>query len=79
MPQAQPHEAAHEYGGQVGMTAALRDRHGPPEVVEVKEVDRPTPAADQVLVRIRAASVNRPTYAAPRPWPAGSRLAIGAG
>jgi NADPH:quinone reductase-like Zn-dependent oxidoreductase len=39
--------------------AALRDRYGPPEVVQVQEVDRPVPTADQVLVRVRAASVNR--------------------
>jgi NADPH:quinone reductase-like Zn-dependent oxidoreductase len=41
------------------MKAAVRDRYGPPEVVEVQDVDRPVPSADQVLVRVRAASVNR--------------------
>ena len=41
------------------MKAAVRDRYGPPDVVGVREVDRPVPAADQVLVRVRAASVNR--------------------
>jgi NADPH:quinone reductase-like Zn-dependent oxidoreductase len=41
------------------MKAALRDRYGPPEVVEVRDVSRPSPAGDQVLVRVRAASVNR--------------------
>lgn len=41
------------------MKAALRDRYGPPEVVEVRDVDRPLPSADDVLVRVRAASVNR--------------------
>lgn len=41
------------------MRAAVRDRYGPPEVVEVREVDRPLPTGDQVLVRVRAASVNR--------------------
>ena len=41
------------------MRAALRDRYGPPEVVGIREVERPSPVADQVLVRVRAASVNR--------------------
>lgn len=41
------------------MKAAVRDRYGPPDVVEVGDVDRPTPSADQVLVRVHAASVTR--------------------
>jgi len=41
------------------MRAAVRDRYGPPEVVRVEEIDTPTPVGDQVLVRVRAASVNR--------------------
>ncbi|HSL35171.1 MAG TPA: NAD(P)-dependent alcohol dehydrogenase [Candidatus Limnocylindrales bacterium] len=41
------------------MKAAMRDRYGGPEVVEVRDVERPTPTADQVLVRAHAASVNR--------------------
>ena len=41
------------------MKAAMRDRYGPPEVVEVRDVDTPVPEADQVLVRVEAASVNR--------------------
>jgi NADPH:quinone reductase-like Zn-dependent oxidoreductase len=40
------------------MKAAVRDRYGPPEVVEIREVDKPVPADDEVLVRVRAASVN---------------------
>lgn len=41
------------------MKAAVRDRYGPPEVVSVQEIDDPVPTGDQVLVRVRAASVNR--------------------
>jgi NADPH:quinone reductase-like Zn-dependent oxidoreductase len=41
------------------MKAAFQDRYGPPEVVHVREVDRPVAADDEVLVRVRAASVNR--------------------
>ena len=49
--------------------AAIRERYGPPEVVEVREVDTPTPKDDEVLVRVRAASVNRADldYLGPRP------------
>jgi len=41
------------------MKAAVRDRYGPPEVVAVEDVDRPVASGDQVLVRVRATSVNR--------------------
>jgi len=41
------------------MRAAIRERYGPPEVVAVRDVERPVPAADQLLVRVSAASVNR--------------------
>ena len=40
------------------MKAAIRDTYGPPSVVRIAEVPRPEPPADQVLVRIEAASVN---------------------
>jgi NADPH:quinone reductase-like Zn-dependent oxidoreductase len=42
-----------------GVKAAVRDRYGPPEIVEVTEVDTPVPTGNQVLVRVHAASVNR--------------------
>ena len=40
------------------MKAAVVDRYGPPEAVQVREVATPTPAARQVLLRVHAASVN---------------------
>ena len=40
------------------MKAAVRDRYGPPEVVELREIDRPVAADNETLVRVRAASVN---------------------
>jgi len=40
------------------MKAAVQDRFGSPDVVELREIEKPTPADDEVLVRIRAASVN---------------------
>lgn len=40
------------------MKAVVQDRYGSTDVLELAEVDRPKPAADEVLVRVRAASVN---------------------
>ena len=41
------------------MKAAVIKRYGSPDVVKVLEVPKPTPAADEVLIRVRAATVNR--------------------
>jgi NADPH:quinone reductase-like Zn-dependent oxidoreductase len=38
--------------------AIVRDRYGTPDVLELRDVAKPTPNADQVLVRVLAASVN---------------------
>lgn len=51
------------------MKAAQRDRYGPPEVVEIRDVDRPTPGEGQVLVRVKAASVNRADLDGLKPRP----------
>ncbi|MFC3492609.1 NAD(P)-dependent alcohol dehydrogenase [Glycomyces rhizosphaerae] len=40
------------------MRAVLQDRYGPAEVVRVGDVPEPVPADDEVLIRIRAASLN---------------------
>src|SRR5262245_50733 len=40
------------------MRAAMRDRFGPPQVIEIRELDKPVPADDEVLVHVRAASIN---------------------
>ena len=59
------------------MKAALRDRYGSPDVVEVREIDRPVPSGDQVLVRIHAASVNRADLDGLGPKPGFARLYMG--
>jgi NADPH:quinone reductase-like Zn-dependent oxidoreductase len=59
------------------MKAAYRDRYGPPEVVEIRDVERPTPSDDQVLVCVRAASVNRADLDGLKPKPGFVRLFMG--
>jgi NADPH:quinone reductase-like Zn-dependent oxidoreductase len=40
------------------MQAIVFDRYGSPDVLELRDVEAPTPKDDQVLVRVQAASVN---------------------
>jgi NADPH:quinone reductase-like Zn-dependent oxidoreductase len=40
------------------MKAIVQEAYGPHTVLKVKDVDRPVAGDDQVLVRVRAASVN---------------------
>jgi NADPH:quinone reductase-like Zn-dependent oxidoreductase len=40
------------------MKAAVMERYGAPDVLEIRDVPTPTPKADEVLVRVHAASIN---------------------
>jgi NADPH:quinone reductase-like Zn-dependent oxidoreductase len=52
------------------MKAAVHTRYGPPEVVRISEVPTPQAQPDEVLVRVRAATVNRTDcgFRAAEPW-----------
>ena len=41
------------------MKAAIYTQYGPPEVVQIKEVAKPIPKPNEVLIRVRASTVNR--------------------
>jgi len=59
------------------MKAAVYSRYGPPDVVEIRDVEKPVPRDDEVLVEIRAASVNTLDWRLTRGTPRFMRLMIG--
>jgi NADPH:quinone reductase-like Zn-dependent oxidoreductase len=40
------------------MKAAVHNRYGPPDVVQIKDVEKPVPKNNEILIKVRAASVN---------------------
>lgn len=44
------------------MKAMVYTQYGPPEVLQIKEVAKPTPKAHQIVVKVQAASVNALDY-----------------
>ncbi len=59
------------------MKAMVHDSYGPPEVLALREIDRPAFGDDQVLVRVRAAAVNPPDWAGVHGVPYIVRAAFG--
>jgi NADPH:quinone reductase-like Zn-dependent oxidoreductase len=51
------------------MKAIVQDRYGSPDVLELREIDRPTVTDDEVLVRVRASSVHADVWHAMRGVP----------
>ena len=41
------------------MKAAVHLKYGPPEVVNILEVDKPVPAENELLIKVVATTVNR--------------------
>lgn len=59
------------------MKAIVYQRYGAPDVLRFEEVERPTPKGDQILVKIRAVSVNAPDWRVLRATPVLARLHSG--
>jgi len=59
------------------MKAFIYERYGPPETLRMVEVDKPAPNADEVLVKVLAASVNAADWHVLRGKPLFSRATLG--
>jgi NADPH:quinone reductase-like Zn-dependent oxidoreductase len=59
------------------MKAFVYERYGPPEALRMAEVDKPAPNADQVLVKVLAASINAADWHILRGKPLFSRATLG--
>ncbi len=59
------------------MKAIVHDRYGAPDVLRLEDVDKPTPADNEVLVRVRAAAVNARDWHTMRGDPYLARMTFG--
>jgi NADPH:quinone reductase-like Zn-dependent oxidoreductase len=59
------------------MRAVVHDRYGPPEVLRLEDIEQPVPGAGEVLVRVRATTVNQTDCHMRRARPFVWRLMLG--
>jgi NADPH:quinone reductase-like Zn-dependent oxidoreductase len=64
----------HASAGGAAMKAVVYTRYGPPDVLRLTDVDIPVPGDDQVLVKVRAVSLNGSDYETLRGRPLYSRI-----
>lgn len=56
------------------MKAIVYTRYGSPDVLQLKEMEKPIPGDDEILVKVQAASVNRSDWEALTGKPLYARL-----
>ena len=59
------------------MKAVIRDSYGPPDVLELQEIEKPIPKDDEILMRVHAASVNHADSHGLRGTPFMARIILG--
>jgi NADPH:quinone reductase-like Zn-dependent oxidoreductase len=59
------------------MKAIVYTKYGSPDVLQLKEVDKPTPRDNEVLIKVHATTVNRTDYATIKAIPFFARLLTG--
>jgi NADPH:quinone reductase-like Zn-dependent oxidoreductase len=59
------------------MKAIVHTKYGPPDVLQLREIEKPTPKENQILVKVHAASINAADYHIVRGSPFLTRLVFG--
>jgi NADPH:quinone reductase-like Zn-dependent oxidoreductase len=70
-------EEAGQRSGGTPMKAAVYTRYGPPDVVQIAEVEKPVPKDNEILIKVRAASVNPADFHFMRGKPLAARPMMG--
>ena len=59
------------------MKAVIRDKYGPPDILELQEIEKPIPKDDEILMEVHSASVNHADSHGLRGTPFMARIILG--